>query len=77
MGICRTCLRNIVQPHQKAILPKAAQNVLSEDIMKETHFMRVSIYTRRNLGKAILQKQKIFKAPISFIEWFKWLKDHI
>ena len=41
--------------HIKSFLPKVTLNVLSEDILKETHSLRVSIYTRRNLGKIALQ----------------------
>lgn len=36
--------------------------------MKETQFMRVSIYTRGNLSQETLQRQKVFKAPVSFTE---------
>lgn len=68
MEICQTCPGSVVQPHQKAILAKATWNILSKDIMKETQFMRVSIYTRRNLSQETLQRQKVFKVPVSFTE---------
>lgn len=71
MEACQICPERVVQSHRKAILPKVTQNVLSEGIMKGIQFRRVSIYTRRNLGQETLHHQKVFKAPVCFIEHFK------
>lgn len=42
----------------KAFVPKVTLSVLSEDIMKETHSLRVSIYTRGILAKQLFRTRK-------------------